>query len=999
MAAAKGTTIRFLKRQLESKMVKSESGRYFLPEAYLNVIFTLEDIEKAVDELDCPAHHRLGLAKRIYEGGRRIFAILIKNGEENSIVAFREHDVLDARLPLNEALATWVLDQVGPAFAREYQWQFLPYKFLRHMRDYHRDMSDGEWILPFVGDHKVVASGGFGDVSQVNVFPSQQDFTRNKNDSTQVIRKTLRIKSNQSTESYNRAFRNEQRCLVLLNQLNHPNIVPLLASYTYMGVHHFLFPTYEMDLEALFKRSDRFGDFRWTFTFYSALRGLAAALRSTHQLHLVKRKHGLDLDAIGYHHDLRPVNILVDQHTFVLADFGLGKIKSEDSPSQTQWKVGNGDYLAPECMGENFAHQEVGRAIDVWAFACLVIEVVTYIKRGAAGLEEFRALRMSQSRHSRWEESCFYDEDGHVKTAVQEWLTLLTVDDSLETPTALLIDLSGQALRKEPKDRISITDICEELSFISLKSHYLAVHQIFNRSLERSADPRDGRSVPGMKLWFERERFVAFGRVLGLDSVRVAPTQSDDLSTNYDRAQMTMVTLHRRLEDELDRTDSIEEDRAHLIKVFENDICKLVDSLWNLLSPAEERKAEHAWLQRVTDTKNINHLHNLGRTFGSLDGPMYEKGAAIAMMKKVRLQILSNPTSLPPEFIISAKDVEVLRRVDGHDMGLFQKKEHVLIEWMYYTPAWKDVSPEQRSIVMGLKAQSFGIDSKPSGLRTLDCIGTFEQTGERSGYGFVYRLPVVERHANPGTSATTLHQLVTLSYRNPRQYRHRPVLGDKFRLVSMLAGFLREFHSIGWLHENFNSHNILIFNTESNDDDDDDNGSHLPSRTLQQLSVIGLHKSRPGGEAWHTQGPTAAAGSQDYQHPEYVSSTTNRFRLKYDYHSFGLVLLEIGFWRPLWAWSGQERCQRMNLAAFRQELVEKYVPRLGAEMGLVFQHAVRYCLDPPEVAVQKKEEEEEEEEEGKDDGAVYSGDPDGIAFQRFMENVIEPLEGLTSGVI
>lgn len=751
-----------------------------------------------------------------------------------------------------------------------------------------------------------------------------------------------------------------------------------------MRNHHFLFPAYDMDLEGLFKRRDCFGDFRWAFTFCSALRGLAAAVCSLHQLHLVERKHGLDLDAIGYHHDLRPANVLVDQHTFILADFGLGKIKSQDSQSQTQWKVGNGDYLAPECMDEQFAHQEVGRAIDVWAFGCLLVEVATYMKRGAAGLEEFRASRMSQSRHSLWEDSCFYDEDGNVKTTVRKWLILLTAGDSPGTPAALLIDLSGKALRKEPRDRISIAEVCRELSFISLKSHYLAVHHGFHRLLGRSAAPRDVQSVPSMKLWFERERFVAFGRIWGLDSDRVASTHSEDLNTDYDGAQMTMVTLHRRLEDELGRRNSIEDDGVHLIRIFETDVCKLVDSLWNLLSPAEERKAEHAWLQTVTDTENIDHLYDLGRTFGSIDGPMYEKGVAIAMMKKIRLQILSNPTSLPPGFIISAGDVQVLGCVDGHDMGIFQNKEHVLIEWMYYTHAWKDISPEQRSIVMGLKAQSFGIDTKPPGLRTLDCIGAFERTGERSGYGFVYRLPVFEREANPGTSVTTLHQLVTLSYRNPRQYRHRPLLGDRFRLVSTIAGFLREFHSIGWLHENFDSHNILFVNAESNDDDGS-SSSHLPSQTLEHLYVTGLHKSRPGGKAWHSQGP--AAGSQNYQHPEYLS--TKRFRLEYDYHSFGLVLLEIGFWRPLWAWSKQERCQRMNLTEFRHELVENYVPRLGAEMGIVYQDAVRYCLDPPAGAVP----------EVTDAGSVYSGDPDGIDFRLFTENVIEPLEGLTRGVV
>ena len=143
MAVNKGTIL-FLKRQIESKMVLSECGRYFLPESYLSIIFDLKDIEKAVSELSCAAHERLGLAKKIYEEGTRVFAILIKNGQEDSIIAFREHDVLDARLPFNEAIATRILNQSGTAFAREQQWQFLPYKFRRHMREYHRHISDSE---------------------------------------------------------------------------------------------------------------------------------------------------------------------------------------------------------------------------------------------------------------------------------------------------------------------------------------------------------------------------------------------------------------------------------------------------------------------------------------------------------------------------------------------------------------------------------------------------------------------------------------------------------------------------------------------------------------------------------------------------------------------------------------------------------------------------------------------------------------------------------------
>ena len=788
------------------------------------------------------------------------------------------------------------------------------------------------------------------------------------------------MQKGQGRESYDKAFRNEQRCLILLNQLNHPNIVPLLASYTYKGVHNFLFPAYEMDLENFFKRRERFKDFSWSFTFFSALHGLAAALCSTHKLHLVEREHGLDLDAIGYHHDLRPVNVLVNQETFILADFGLGKFKPKDSLSQTQWKIGNGDYLAPECMDENFAHQKVGRAIDVWAFGCLLIEVATYIERGAEGLEAFRKLRMSRSRHDLWEESCFYANDGSVKTAVQDWLACLTTGNSLAIPTLMLINISSKTLKKDPVDRPKMSDIYRELTLVSLRAHFLALRHVFQNYLEHFSNPKTRRSA-GMKLWFERERFLAFGRILGLNSEQMAPVPSEELCTLYDKAQEAMISLYRKLEYELHQIDSSEYKDSGKIgeeslpdeKILENDVHELVGSLWDLLSPAEKRKAENEWLRAMLNTEDVERLDNIGRTIGIEDDSMYEKGAAMAMMKKIRLAILSDPRTVSHNFIINAEDVEILRSVDSHHMGLFQGKVQVLIEWMYYTPAWKDIPLKQRTIVMGLKAQSFGLESKPPNLRTLDCIGAFQDTGKRTGYGFVYRLPVPKLEAQIAASTTTLLQLFAQSYTNPRQHQHRPLLGDKFRLASMLASFLREFHTIGWLHENFHSNNILFFHIKKMDE-----SNHIP---LDQPYIIGLHKSRPGGNAWHTEGPSGAK-FQDYQHPEYLR--TKRFRLEYDYYSFGLVLLEIGFWRPLWAWSKQERCQKMNLAEFRQELVENYVPRLGAEMGAVYRDVVHFCLSTSDSAVTNQE----------SDGSSECGDPDGVAFKLFIENVIEPLEEL-----
>jgi serine/threonine protein kinase len=99
--------------------------------------------------------------------------------------------------------------------------------------------------------------------------------------------------------------------------------------------------------------------------FYLALCGLASALEHTHNLHLKVEKNGLDFDAINYHNDVRPANILVSNSTYILADFGLGRLKFTETRSDTPWKRGVRDYIAPECMDASLTHQRISRAIDV----------------------------------------------------------------------------------------------------------------------------------------------------------------------------------------------------------------------------------------------------------------------------------------------------------------------------------------------------------------------------------------------------------------------------------------------------------------------------------------------------------------------------------------------------------------------------------------------------------------------------------------------------------
>ena len=81
-------------------------------------------------------------------------------------------------------------------------------------------------------------------------------------------------------------------------------------------------------------------------------------------------------------------------------------------------------------------------------------------------------------------------------------------------------------------------------------------------------------------------------------------------------------------------------------------------------------------------------------------------------------------------------------------------------------------------------------------MRTLDCIGAFEYIEEdKAGYGFVYQLPV-SAESELKTLVLTLRQRLAKAHEIPSQ-QPRPLRDYRFRLASMLAQFLDDFHSAG----------------------------------------------------------------------------------------------------------------------------------------------------------------------------------------------------------
>jgi serine/threonine protein kinase len=248
---------------------------------------------------------------------------------------------------------------------------------------------------------------------------------------------------------------------------------------------------------------------------------------------------------------------------------------------------------------------------------------------------------------------------------------------------------------------------------------------------------------------------------------------------------------------------------------------------------------------------------------------------------------------------------------------------HVLVEWKYHTYAEDDfdhisIYRDIESIV-GLLYKT----SQPKDFRALTCLGYIE---DYERFGIVYKKPEI---ADQQLDPVSLSDLLA-----DDDNEHVPDLEDRFRLAYTLANSIHEFHSMGWLHKNINSHNILFFRT------------HSPSAT----TISGIDISSPFIAGFdfsrhitaETMPPTITRAYELYCHPSYLrdGSFASGFRRKYDIYSLGLVLFEIGVWKRLEDFRVPEGSREGLLI----HIESKYIQWLGPSMGSTYRTAVMACL-------------------------------------------------------
>jgi non-specific serine/threonine protein kinase len=195
-----------------------------------------------------------------------------------------------------------------------------------------------------------------------------------------------------------------------LRQLNHPNIVRMVAAVEEDG-RHYLVMEYVGggSLQDLLSANEPLPHER----IIQIALDLSDALTRAHRLCIV-------------HRDLKPANVLLaDDGTPRLADFGIAHLTSDSPLTQSGIVIGSIDYLSPEaCKGETLDERA-----DIWSFGVMLFQMLS-------GKKPF--------------------EGNSMVAKLNAILTQKVPDLSQLAPHApdALIDLVYRMLQKDPQQRI-----------------------------------------------------------------------------------------------------------------------------------------------------------------------------------------------------------------------------------------------------------------------------------------------------------------------------------------------------------------------------------------------------------------------------------------------------------------------------------------------------------------------------------------------------------------
>ncbi|KAF2474368.1 kinase-like protein [Lindgomyces ingoldianus] len=885
-----------LESRIKSLRRENADYRWFIPELLLREALSEDVVRKALLDVGAKPYHLDEIVKHVLTSGIKIFAVLVLTNQAAMTSKFiEEGEFQDHRLPFNLNTLDKQLSLPAAKDFYERQWEFTAPTFYRGT--IHRLLNDRS-VLPFTKD-KRIGNGAFGTVYEIKLDQSHQKMEgafQNR-----LVRKELDDAGSHRIELEN---------LAILSHLRHPNILELLASYTYKGKHNLVFPLAEGGtLAELFASDRQTTRFKSNQAFFIALTRLSSAIEHVHNF--VERR--IDLNLIGCHYDLRPKNILVSRDTFLLADFGLSRFKQASESSGALFKEGAGDYRAPECedIDDNlFPKFIVRRSSDIWSFGCIMAEAVTYMILGQDGVEEFRKVRSFKKGQGRY--YLFHCGLGEPNEAVINWISQLEHKSPRECKMLLKLVRNMIAIDEEKRPRAK--EVTAKLRLIAQHVVVDSVEQLF-------------RVIPfgsSLDALIEQKRFQSWKYALGmLDQESVSDSTRDIYWEHESQFDSTLDCLYK-IRDLLKSASSRKQSMAAFPHIPLSELNDRLDELLN--ERLQEKSRAYFRASMVEDEDNLF----LQMVRDDVKGMSFPKEirmrATLKYMTELAMQHHERDTYKRQ---LDVKSVKVGSAFGDHNIGRFQEGDlshPVLVEWRWYGRQSSEKTINRELFVrVDAIADLLGQD-KPKEFCTLDCRGFFHDPNQFA-FGVVYDYPRATAPYQGNPQLKSLRKLVTETTASVKLH---PTLDDKFRVAYILSRSILEFHLVAWLHKRLNSSNIAFFATTE----------LLQDEWFQMPYVVGFNHSRPDEISAFTGGPEDS-GTNRYQHPAYLN-TTRRYCAEFDYYSLGIILLEIGLWRPL---DEITRKYKGTHEQIRDKLLQERVPLLKQSMGRHYFEAVRVCIE------------------------------------------------------
>ena len=369
-------------------------------------------------------------------------------------------------------------------------------------------------------------------------------------------------------------------------------------------------------------------------------------------------------------------------------------------------------------------------------------------------------------------------------------------------------------------------------------------------------------------------------------------------------------------------------------------------------------------LESLLDSATLGNIHKLHLQTNMKLLQIYEKIESLELLSQALVHA-SKPgridSMFSDDFTESAQmfarlaDFKAHQLImDGHEQGIHEnlvpqsevriwdestarpraeiRGRNVWIEWKDYEIDPSPTSTWNRTIQNRVSklANLLGSPKNPPEFRTPFCVGYLDDRTQRgrSRYGLLYSFPdnvPLER------APVSLYQLFTCT--------SAPSLNKRVDLAHKVARSLMFLHAVNWLHKGISSHAILFRSDKASD--------------ISEPILSGFDFARPDLPSEITERPAEDLEIDMYRHPDILAtnsaSTTSvtlskavdpslqRSRKLHDVYSLGLVLLEIGHWKPLKEIAAidiEQKGARTKILGLRQMLLSNGDPSIGSLSNL-----------------------------------------------------------------